>query len=159
MKNFKLYSCAAMIAAASMFTSCMEQSNKTSGATFGIISTMDNMSGGSYAKTASGNITSSNGIFEEAISGDCCLFNFDIDFDNQPVGHPANYVDAFISNYTVVKKYQANSYNTENESTYLPKTNEIPFSGVAYNALVENTIFIGCEFKEGEGQINDYDNS
>ena len=155
MKNFKLYSCAAMIAVASMFTSCMEQSNKTSGATFGIISTMDNIPFDNFAKTPSGNITSNNAIFDKASSGDCCLFAYGIDFDNQPAGHPANYVDATITEYIKIEQSYARSSN-DNESTYTPDPQEISFSAVSAKGYIENKLFILAEYKQAKGQINNY---
>ena len=155
MKNFKLYSCAAMIAVASMFTSCMEQSNKTSGATFGIISTMDNIPFDNFAKTPSGNITSNNAIFDKASSGDCCLFAYGIDFDNQPAGHPANYVDATITEYIKIEQSYARSSN-DNESTYTPDPQEMSFSAVSPRGYIDNKLFILAEFKKAKGQLNSY---
>ena len=156
MKNFKLYSCAAMIAAASMFTSCMDQSNKRSGATFGIISSMEEFPYANFAKTSVGNITSSNDVFEsKATSGECCLFTYDIDFDNQPAGQTANYVDAVVTDYTKIEQSYAQSSN-DNDSTYTPATNEVSFSAVVPQAFVENKLFVGCEFKKAKGQLNSY---
>lgn len=156
MKNFKLYSCTAIIAVASMFTSCMEHSNKRSGATFGIISSMEELPYANFAKTSSGNITSSTDVFDsKATSGDCCFFLYEIDFDNQPAGHPANYVDATITEYTKIDHYYAQTSN-DNDATYTPSTQEVSFSAVDPLDYVENKLFISCEYKKAKGQLNSY---
>ena len=156
MKNFKLYSCAAMIAAASMFTSCMEQSNKRSGATFGIVSSMEEFPFANFAKTSSGNITSSNKVFDDKINTpEYCLFSYEIDFDNQPAGHPANYVDAVITDYTKVSHFYA-QHSTDNDSTYTPSTQEVSFSAVVPQDYIDNNLFVGCEFKKVKNQENSY---
>jgi hypothetical protein len=155
MKNFKLYSCAAVIAASSLFTSCMEQNNKRSGATFAVITTMENPPYDNFAQTSVGAMTSESPKFVSASSGECCLFSYDIDFDNQPVGQPAGYVNAVVSGYEIIDQSYASS-STDNDSIYVPSTNEIPFSGVVPQAFIDDKLFIGSQFKEEKGQINNY---
>ena len=155
MKNFKLFSCAAIIAATAMFTSCMNQGDKRTGTVFGVIDTMEDAPFSNFAKSTVGYITANSEIFNEAKSGDCCSFTYDIDFENQPAGHPANYVDAVVTNYTkVIESYV--DFSSDNESTYTPATKEISFVKVIPQAFIENKLFIGCEFKKSKGQTNTY---
>lgn len=150
MKKFKVYSVVACAALTTLsLSSCMKGSNEQSGATFGVIATTESYS--NYAKTLVGNITSNDVKFQAATTGDCCLFAYNINYDEQPAGQ-SKYVTAAISQYTNIEKKYISHFDGE----YKPTTEEVPFSAVSPQTFIDDKLFIGCQYKQSKGQVNNY---
>lgn len=144
MKRLGVYVAATAIAAMGLLTSCLNGDNTTAGAAFGVIAYNKTYHpvinvGGAYLYST---------VLEDKTEGECCLFSYNINYDEQPA--QVDYTLATISNYIKIEKYFAGALSYP----IVPRDMEQPILGARGIQLIGNNLFVESLSEEVEKQTN-----
>lgn len=147
MKRLGMYVAATAVAAMGLLTSCLNGDNTTSGAAFGVITVNKAYQpvvnvGGAYLYSA---------VLEGKAEGECCLFSYNINYDEQPA--QVDYTLATISNYTKINQYQVRTVY----DALKPRSMEQPILGARGIQLVGDKLFVESLAEEVEKQSNTFE--